>query len=473
MQHKEGKTEVEEITEALATTGVQDDETGAAGSSVRPKVKLVNNPREKHAKKGKPTLGTIAVARGTQIQRTRSRDEVPSGQANLQTFSCQKLALLQCEYDPKKCSRCGKSASVENLKQCSRCKSAKYCSQKCQAEDWKSKHKAHCKEIMRLMEIVSYDNAGPSVAPIGNIERVKATEVGKPFKLKCSFNVHMCAFDNKLVLFGTENKAGHSSGEIEVYNTTTGQREGVLYGTEECAMGICSYVLDGVRHIVASFSGLLDDLGDDAYYPDVTRAWNVESNELLYEVQRKPWSSEIGRLYHHNSIIYAFSWKNQNISGFDVKSKLRGKPSHVLSPNLPLPSGMSSFCVTDCHGDHRLVVNYLPCYPHEHRLKRNIKCVDFYGQELWNLGDRSPTTRSHTQTYLCTDNKGHIFASDPDNHRVIVIYEEDMSVETLVTTPGKVQDITWNKETQRLHVVYLNARCTKAFAVQYDIAKQQ
>ena len=108
MQNKEGKTTVEEVTEALATTGVQDDEIGAVGPSVRPKVKPVNNPSEKHVKKGKPTFGTIPISRGTEIRSTRSRDEVPSGVANLQTFIRQKLALLQCEYDPKKCSHCGK-----------------------------------------------------------------------------------------------------------------------------------------------------------------------------------------------------------------------------------------------------------------------------------------------------------------------------------------------------------------------------
>ena len=44
------------------------------------------------------------------------------------------------------CCVCGSS---EGVKQCSRCKSAKYCSQKCQAEHWSS-HSVICTSIREL-----------------------------------------------------------------------------------------------------------------------------------------------------------------------------------------------------------------------------------------------------------------------------------------------------------------------------------
>ena len=70
----------------------------------------------------------------------------PDGKDNLMTFSRQKLALLQCEYDPKSCSGCGRPSA--RSQQCVKCKIAKYCGKECQRKDWKAKHKRHCKEII-------------------------------------------------------------------------------------------------------------------------------------------------------------------------------------------------------------------------------------------------------------------------------------------------------------------------------------
>ena len=54
----------------------------------------------------------------------------PDDKDNLMTFSWQKLALLQCEYDPKSCSGCGRPSA--RLQQCVKCKVAKYCGKECQ-----------------------------------------------------------------------------------------------------------------------------------------------------------------------------------------------------------------------------------------------------------------------------------------------------------------------------------------------------
>ncbi|KAG0232834.1 hypothetical protein BGW42_007843 [Actinomortierella wolfii] len=46
----------------------------------------------------------------------------------------------------KKCALPGCRLMKEDLKQCSKCKSAWYCSKQCQVEDWKS-HKTTCREL--------------------------------------------------------------------------------------------------------------------------------------------------------------------------------------------------------------------------------------------------------------------------------------------------------------------------------------
>ena len=68
------------------------------------------------------------------------------------TFNRQRLSSLECRHDASHCSQCGKSDG--NLKRCSRCKTAVYCSRDCQTTNWQSKHKTECREILQLKEIV-------------------------------------------------------------------------------------------------------------------------------------------------------------------------------------------------------------------------------------------------------------------------------------------------------------------------------
>ena len=71
---------------------------------------------------------------------------------NLPVLGQQKLALVQSEYDPKRCSHCERDK--RNLKTCAGCGMAKYCSRKCQLKDWGIKHKDHCTEVGRLRETI-------------------------------------------------------------------------------------------------------------------------------------------------------------------------------------------------------------------------------------------------------------------------------------------------------------------------------
>ena len=61
---------------------------------------------------------------------SEKHDAWSQSEENLKTFSRQKLALLQCGYDPKICGFCEKAFPSDVLKQCTRCKTAKYCSKR-------------------------------------------------------------------------------------------------------------------------------------------------------------------------------------------------------------------------------------------------------------------------------------------------------------------------------------------------------
>ena len=148
-----------------------------------------------------PTDGTTAGA---------ARD------ANTVTFSKQKLALLQGEYDPKACSHCKKSLPVDQLKKCNKCQVAKYCSKPCQVSDWKQKHMRHCKEMMRLKEAVAGGgNAVASPAPSGALD-------GKSIQVEQGIEYyHACIEGNQLIVVGGMPTGDHS---VVVYDTTTGDK---------------------------------------------------------------------------------------------------------------------------------------------------------------------------------------------------------------------------------------------------------
>ena len=51
------------------------------------------------------------------------------------------------KYSSDVCSCCGKFG--KKLERCGQCMVARYCSRKSQDKDWKTKHRAECKELRR------------------------------------------------------------------------------------------------------------------------------------------------------------------------------------------------------------------------------------------------------------------------------------------------------------------------------------
>lgn len=57
------------------------------------------------------------------------KEETPDGYQGLSNFNC---------------SHCETKMNIKDLKQCSRCKLALYCSKECQLKDWYDYHKQIC-----------------------------------------------------------------------------------------------------------------------------------------------------------------------------------------------------------------------------------------------------------------------------------------------------------------------------------------
>lgn len=85
------------------------------------------------------------------------------------------------------CRRCLKDLSKEEIKQCSRCKRATYCSKECQADDWKNGgHKIDCKHM-----VVSGIQAAESGGGKQDIKRAQKHEENASMAGNKVFSDHM------------------------------------------------------------------------------------------------------------------------------------------------------------------------------------------------------------------------------------------------------------------------------------------
>ena len=223
--------------------------------------------------------------------------ETPIDKANLVTFSRQKLALMQCEYNDKCCNHCGQSGGL--LKTCSRCKTAKYCSQECQTDDWKKKHKIHCREIMRLRELIAKESKAKVPVEIKTVRRLAASPSGASWFLK-DYMIYgrMVVYQNKLVLCGTDT--GTFSSVIDVYDTATHEKVGssCFIRLGDIVSGLCSITMGNKPYIAISTENSFDLLKQHRF-----ELWSFPSRRPLYTYTTKPNTFTVIHSYEGTMLI--------------------------------------------------------------------------------------------------------------------------------------------------------------------------
>ena len=165
-----------------------------------------------------PNMKTNAKQEEADIE--SCKQQIPNVEANLLTFHRQKLALMQCEYDPKCCSCCRKPGAGKSLKSCAQCKTAKYCSKECQSQDWKEKHKVNCQEIRRLQATIERDESNAE----RGFTRVKAIADGKPWSLDRGIEYYkLCIRDDKFFVMGVHTGKLSKFSFITVHKRSCGK----------------------------------------------------------------------------------------------------------------------------------------------------------------------------------------------------------------------------------------------------------
>ena len=369
--------------------------------------------------------------------------------ADMVTFSRQKLAMLTYKYDSSRCSQCGKSDG--NLKHCSKCKTAVYCSRDCQARNWQSEHKAECREIIRLQEIV------PEEVEEGKEGRqeLQAEIFGKQWTHPLDiYFVRMCLLRDKQLVYWVDQKQNcsivnvcNNEGTLEVEHRTP---------SFDFIKGMCMVHINGKPFIVASImSRMLFQLSDRL------ELWS-------YPFSFKPlyvYKSEINSL----NVLHCFD--GHLLTNDDNKLKI---DEYSISTNCVKPTGRSiPTGVVVCsiigivqNGEKRLVIQNV-----DDRGLNSIRCINYRGQQLWQLGGHNGPKIDGSMLLpndVCTDEKGNLFLADPDSNRIIHV-DNALKPRTLHTRPGRVVCVAWDTERNKLYCLHMDFRCFKHVTTVFNI----
>ena len=253
-----------------------------------------------------------------------------SAEANLLTFSRQKL-VLQCECNPKCCSHCESSDTKKELKTCSKCKTAKYCSRECQVQDWEMKHKTQCKEIRRLKEIIQREEiCGLPVERVTFGKMLKVSRSGNPWALNDQIvHTRMTICNDKLVLIGESPRGPHA---VDVYSMQGKMEARCRLDDGEQGWSLCTVDRDGKQYIGISTCDTLmqSDRLEVWTYPFQPRLLLSGLRKYLGVCVEDP--GMINEIYWFDGKFYGTSDKEKMIKEFDWLFSPKAQMGPVWSP---------------------------------------------------------------------------------------------------------------------------------------------
>ena len=397
-EHLATQKEVDKTTssvkEAFTKTPITDDKEQASVSEIV--------DRETSIASSESAAGAACSSDAKQetpaVRPKEPGQEASNAEANLLTFSRQKLALLQCEYNPKCCSHCEGSGTEKELKTCSKCKTAKYCSRECQVQDWETKHKIQCKEIRRLKEIIQGEEIrGLPVERVTFGKMLKASRFGKPWALNNQIvytRITIC--NDKLVLIG-ESPRGPQT--VDVYSMQGKMEARCRLDDGEKGWSLCTVDRDGKQYIgISTFDTLMQSDRLEVWtYPFQPRLLLSGSRKYLGVCVEDP--GMINEIYWFDGKFYGTSDKEKMIKEFDWLFSPEAQMGPVWSPKeaLKLPTGAN-------------VVIGLSVIKHEEEkafvlLQKNTKgsgilrCLDTRGNQVWKMATSMSLIMKITESF--------------------------------------------------------------------------
>ena len=362
---------------------------------------------------------------------------------NLITFSRQKLALIQCEYDPKRCGFCEKMFA--ELKHCKKCKTANYCSKECQSKDWEKRHKKDCKEMRRLQ-----DNIDKKLSSTSKVQVFTVKLSVHPHNLERNMEYSTLYFHQGKLLMSGFQPYTESGRLLDVYNPETFEKERTvtMVGEQFNIADLCALTIENARFVAVSIQSMPIDSN-----PSRVELWAfpIPSTKPVYTFTEK--DAKYGPMCFSESKLLIRNEGRGTLDELDASSIPFRQTGVSIPTGFALPSSLQSMCLIRKNYEKQIVLQYLKDEGWE---DSRIKCINYEGQEMWNLGDLNAARLDGIpfQPYgICVDEEGNIYSAEQDSNRVIVI-KRDLSVQVLLNAPGSVSCIGWCDQTQKLYVTY-------------------
>ena len=385
-----------------------------------------------------------------------------TSQASLVTFSRQKLALLSCEYDPKRCSGCNKVGAA--LKRCVKCKTAYYCSKQCQGKDWGERHKTHCKEIRRLQ---------------GNLQPRTLREDVWLLSLEVTFYPRMCLWEDNQIVKGIASWEDITS--VIFYSENGEKLSGRSFPWQSIVRGPCVCHTNTGKYIALAIT---PDDESQPVQPDRIEMYTFDLK--LHYTYTGEKNGCFGTLDYFDGLLLVCNDKSK-ILMFDVSS------FPITPAGNPIPIGFTvrSICSTFLKSTKVIIMT------HEDKEGfYTMTCINYSGDKLWQLGglfeggmtvdNTMYLSKDDLRLYAkewqkggmddrflpddaCVDDRGYIFAANPASLQVVVI-KEDLIPKAVFQAPGRVWCVKWSETTKKLYVIHINETRTSLLMTVLDVS---
>ena len=382
-----------------------------------------------------------------------------TAEANLVTFSRQKLAQITCRYDPKCCFYCQKPVTFITAKVCFKCNMAKYCSKACRIKAWKSKHKADCEEILRLKSITE-------VSPLrkhslAEIATVVTTKFDHSYVLESGIDYYkMCVIKDKPVFYGIPTIDTSTRPVADVIKVLRVDGKTRKLPAHYYVLDMCTAKVKKLHYVIVSgISG----------FPRM-EMWSYPA------LSSKPVASCTNLFLTYDSLCYFENHLlvSDTLCKTITQYTLASRSFETTGLSIPVGNkgnygGVLSLCALRQNGERRIILVF------REQLEGvfvGIRRIDFSGQPLWEMGRHRPTIVGKNgmyPIYLCIDTPGNVYVTD--NFRVLVFNYHDRSLRPVLKTPGRVKAIEYSPETHQLYVLHANQEQTRTMVSVYNIGE--
>ena len=407
------------------------------------------------------TIHQTDLAFESNIPLRKQLTDICTKDPNILTFSRQKLALIQCEYDPKCCSSCEKGESLVQLKNCSGCKAAKYCSKDCQAKDWMKRHKTHCKEIQRLNSVIDGSERVISERSRNiSSERVQAKRLNGEWSLDTRLTyANILLLEDVLILLGSCTNVAPI---LTSHDALTGHNEKVIcrLNLKEILPGICALKIGSARYIAISRALCKDKLKMDSRI----EFWSASQPQSRPVYVHRDGTKTFGSLHFGNRHLYVADSLSCAITEYSISSFPIKNTGLIIQPKQ-----RNVFLLDFCTFKDDINLKFILHFEDSTAQLGLVICLDSRGRHLWEVKSQPLDGILFHPLSICSDQYGHVFMADRNNARIVTL-DRKHEMREFMRSPGKIVGIDWLEITGQLLIVSTNELKGQITVSRFDVA---